>query len=532
MKREVRLALRLALILAATAAGCGPQPPREEWPTTLPDISSMAAPVREQLQSQFERLEIARRTAAVSNADLAVLSGEMGRLLLAAEAFADAEPYLVSARQLAPDDVRWTYYLAHVYRARGESMRAAALFEAVLKSRPQDVAALNWLGNAYLEQGRPDAAEPLFEQARTQMPNAAAPHLGLGRVALARRDHARAIEHFEQVLSLEPAATAAHYPLAMAYRAIGNAQQAEAHLLQRGDVEAATPDPLMQELAGLLRSPAAYESRGMRALDGRDFAGAVSQFRQGVELAPDSLALRHKLATALLLVNDVPAAVGELEEILRRAPDFSEAHYSLGVLDLGAGRLDQALVRFTAAVRGDSAYLPARLQLANTLRARGRFQAALDHYAVVIDRDPRLEEARFGYAVTLMRLRRYADARRHLLEAVRLFPGQPGFVNALARIYAAAPDVGVRDGPGARALADQLVSSGATLETAETMAMALAETGEFASAAKWQRDAIAVATRAGLVELAARMTDNLRLYERRQPCRTPWRDDPSWQPAS
>lgn len=521
----------LALALAAAVAGCDPQSSRQEWPTALPDISRMAAPVRAQLQSQFERLEKARRTAAASNAELAALSGEMGRLLLAAEAFADAEPYLASARQLAPDDVRWTYYLAHVYRARGESMRAAALFEAVLRSRPQDVAALNWLGNAYLDQGRPDAAEPLFARARTQMPRSAAPHLGLGRVALARRDHARAIEHLEQALSLEPAATAAHYPLAMAYRAIGNAEQAEAHLRQRGDVEAVSPDPLMHELAGLLRSPAAHEARGMHALDSRDFAGAVAQFRQGVELAPDSLALRHKLATALLLANDVPAAVGQLEEILRRAPGFPEAHYSLGVLDLGSGRLDQALDRFTAAVRGDPAYLPARLQLANVLRARGRFQAAIDHYAYVIDRDPRLGEARFGYAVTLARLRRYADARRHLLEAVRLFPGQPAFVNALARLYAAAPDAEVRDGPGARALADQLVSRGATLETAETMAMALAEIGEFERAAKWQRDAIAVATRAGLVELAGRMSDNLRLYERRQPCRTPWRDDPPWQPS-
>jgi tetratricopeptide (TPR) repeat protein len=520
----------LVVALAVAVSGCSrAEAPLELRPTTMPDISRMAAPVREQLQAQSERLEKARRVPAVPGVELAALNGEMGRLLLAAEAYAAAEPFLVNAQQLAPDDARWTYYLAHVYRAQGQSMRAAALFEAVLRSRPEDVAALVWLGNAYLEQGRPEAAEPLFARALAGAPRAAAPHLGLGRVALALRAHAKAIEHLEQVLSLEPRASAAHYPLAMAYRGIGDVERAEAHLGQRGDVEASMPDPLMQELSGILRSPAAYEARGMRAIDIGNFAGAVAQFRLGLELAPDSAPLRHRLATALSLVGDVPGAVRELEDTLRRAPDYAPAHYTFGVLDLGAGRFDQALDRFASAVRGDPAYGPARLQLANTLRQRGRFESALQHYAYLIDHDPRLGEARLGHAVTLVRLRRYPEARRHLVEAVRIFPGHPGFADALARVYAAAPDAKVRDGQLARALAQQLVARGPTLDGAETMAMALAEVGEFEAAASWQRDAIAAAKRAGLGPLAARMGDNLRLYEKRQPCRTPWRDDPRWQ---
>ena len=44
------------------------------------------------------------------------------------------------AQALASGDVRWTYYLAHVYRLEGQSARAASLFENVLRTQPDDVA--------------------------------------------------------------------------------------------------------------------------------------------------------------------------------------------------------------------------------------------------------------------------------------------------------------------------------------------------------------------------------------------------------
>jgi hypothetical protein len=59
----------------------------------------------------------------------------------------------------------------------------------------------------------------------------------------------------------------------------------------------------------------------------------------------------------------------------------------------------------------------------------------------------------------------------------------------------------------------------------QTMAMTLAELGQYEAAANWQREAIAAASQAGRRDLASRLQENLTLYESRQPCRTPWRDD-------
>jgi tetratricopeptide (TPR) repeat protein len=144
--------------------------------------------------------------------------------------------------------------------------------------------------------------------------------------------------------------------------------------------------------------------------------------------------------------------------------------------------------------------------------------------------DPRLGEARFGQAITLLGLKRYGEARDRLLEGMRLFPDRLEFISALARLYATAPEARVRDGGRARALAQELVKRRKSADAQETMAMALAELGEFAAAASWQRDAIAAAQGAGLHDLALRMSDNLRLYEGHRACRTAWRDDPGWDP--
>ena len=59
----------------------------------------------------------------------------------------------------------------------------------------------------------------------------------------------------------------------------------------------------------------------------------------------------------------------------------------------------------------------------------------------------------------------------------------------------------------------------------ETIAMALAEQGNFAQAIGIQRDVMAAAQRAGMTAIRSAHGREPRLYERRQPCRTPWFED-------
>ena len=62
-------------------------------------------------------------------------------------------------------------------------------------------------------------------------------------------------------------------------------------------------------------------------------------------------------------------------------------------------------------------------------------------------------------------------------------------------------------------------------ELGQTLAMALAEVGQFDRAVRVQRDVMAATERAGLPDVGQAMAANLKLYESRKPSRTPWPPD-------
>jgi len=517
----------LQFVLAASISGCSSRG-QQLLPVSLPDLSHTAKPVQDQLRERYTSLTLKIERAGTPASELGNEYGEVGKLLMAAEYRDAAEPCFLNAQALVPGDARWPYYLAHLYRLRNEPEKAATFFEKSLQLQPDHVAALVWLGGLHLLQGRPDAAEPLFTKALSLQPRLAAGLSGLGRAALERRDYDRAVKSLEEALAQDQSASIIHYPLAMAYRGRGELEKAEAHLRQRGHVEPALPDPLMSELNGSLKSAVTYERLGVNALDKKEWAAAAAYFRQGVELAPDNPSLRHRLGTALFMNGDAGAAVEQFKEVVRRSPDFAKARYSLGVLLIAGGRANEAIEQLSAAVRDDPSYIEARLRLAEVLRRGGRLEEALSQYGEVSRIDPRVAEARFGFAMTLVRLRRYQEARDRLVEGMRAYPTQRAFARALARVLAAAPDDRVRDGRRALALTQQLIKEQQTVDLGETMAMTLAELGQYEQAVTLQREVMAAAKKAGREDVVREMLGNLELYQHHKPCRTPLRsDDPA-----
>jgi tetratricopeptide (TPR) repeat protein len=500
-------------------------------PVVLPDLSRAEPSVQQQVQAAHAAL-LARISASDTRAaDLSNAYGELGKLVMAAEYLEAAEPCFLDAQTLAPADARWPYYLGHLYKLRGEAARSVSAFERALALQPNDVATLVWLGNEYLDDTRPDAAEPVFQKAVSLQPGSAAAYSGLGRTALARKEYSDAVAHLERALELSPRASALEYPLGLAYRGLGQTEKAEAHLKQRGDKEAVPIDPWMDDLRGLVHSAVAFESRGLRALDSGDYAAAERDFRQALIYAPDNAALRHELATALVVSGKKREGFDEFTEIIRRSPDYARAHYSLGVLLVSEGRLKEAVDRFTAAAKADPDYVGAELQLAEALRRTGRAADALQHYKRAIMLDPRAAEARQGYAMALARLNRYEEARESLTEARRAYPEDSALAQALARLLAAAADDRVRDGRQALKIVQALMKKPHGVDVYEAVAMALAELGQYDQAIQWQQGAIAAAGRSGRADLAARFGENLRLFQDHRPCRAPWRDDDSAIPG-
>lgn len=489
----------------------------------MPDLSKAAASVQAQVRDQYTSLSARIDTATTPTSELAERYGAMGKLLLATEYLEAAEPCFLNAGALAPADMRWPYYLGHLSRFRNDPARAATFFEETLRVQPDHVPALVWLGEMYLAVNRPDAAEPPLARASSLQPNAGAVRYGLGRVALATRDYGQAVVHLEKALALAPAATRIHYPLAMAYRGRGDLTKANAHLTQRGEGEVPPEDPLMDDLAHLLENAAAYEVRAAEAMNTRRWNEAVTHLRKALDLAPDNPLTRLNLGTALYLAGEPGAALEQFQTAVRLRPDLAKAHYSMGVLMQDARRDHEAVDAFTAAVKHDASHLEARLSLADALRRTGQLEQSLPQYAHILKDAPAASQAHFGYAMALVRLRRYGQARDWLTDGMKTYPDQAGFAHALARLLAAAPDDKVRDGRRARQIMQDLLKHQKTIGLAETMAMSLAEIGAFDQAAAWQRDVIAEAQQQKAY--LPHMGENLTLYLQRHPCRIPWRDD-------
>lgn len=490
---------------------------------SLPDLSKAAPPVQAQVREQYTLLNGRIAANATPTSELATSFGAMGQLLLAAEYLDAAEPCFLNAQALAPADMRWPYYLGHLYRFRSDPGRAATFFEQTRRLQPDHVPTLVWLGEMYLAVNRPDAAEPPLAKAFSLQTNQGAVRYGLGRVALAKRDYGQAVAHLEKALAIKPDATRVHYPLAMAYRGRGDRKNADAHLGQRGEGDLTPEDPLMEVLAQLLTNAAAYEVRAAEAMNTRQWNDAVTHLRKAIELAPDNPLTRLNLGTALYLAGEAGPALEQYQTAVRLRPDLAKAHYSIGVLMDAVRRDREAIDAFASAVTHDARYVEARLSLADALRRTGQLEQSLPHYAHIINEAPAVSQAHFGYAMALVRLRRYGPARDWLTQGMKTYPDQPGFAHALARVLAAAPDDQVRDGRRAMQLLQDLLTHQKTLGLVETMAMALAEIGAFDQAAAWQRDLITAAKRQNAY--APRMGENLTLYLQRHACRIPWRDD-------
>lgn len=494
-------------------------------PVTLPDLSKLSPSVQAQIRGGHSSLTAKLGERSTSSGELAAAFGEMGRLLMAAQSDA-AEPYFVNAQALDGRDHRWPYYLAHLARRKGDLARAAGLFERVLALHPDEIAASFWLGDIYLAQGRPDAAEPRFAAVLERQPDSLSARFGLGRTALANQQYRRAVGYLEDVLKRDSQAAGAHYPLALAYSRLGDAGNAERHLKQRREHDILPADPLMVEIDELLQSAQTFEAIGIRALDRQEWNEAAAQFRRGLELEPGNASLRHRLGTALYMKGERAAARAEFERILRTSPGFARAHYSVGVLDAAEGRYEQAAQSFAAALRDQPDYTEARLRLAASLRAMRRPGESLDHYQRVLAVNPANVDGRIGQVFALVQLGRYQDARDRLVDAVNAYPQEPTLAHALARLLAAAPDDGVRDGARALTLVqDVLRHQAPTPDIGETMAMALAAVGRYGEAIVLQKQLIAGGENAGAAEVVRRLRNNLQRYQRGEACRLPWAEE-------
>ncbi len=513
----------LALLAVAgvwgTSAACSPPRP----PLPEPDVSSFAPQAIADIRAVRARL-----ASSASVAARAADSGELGMTYDAYDVPAAAEACYRLASELAPSEARWRYLLGHRLLARGDNAGAAAAFSdafALAGPRPERVAAALAATDAFLAAGDAAAARGRIDAALSLAPGDSAVRFAEARVLRAEGRERDAAARLLRIVSDVPDAASVHAQLSQALRSLGDAAGADRHaVLSRrpGAVALVPPDPFRDAVHRLNRSATAVRSDGNRLFAAGRYQEAVATFRRAVALGPQDAETRTNLAAALARAGDPAEAETEFREAIRLDPAAVVARFGLAAIFAQQGRDDAAVALYEEALARDPDSLATRYNCACALTRLGRFADAAAHFGRAVALSPKSVDARRGLARALCVERRFGDARRTIEDGLALSPADTALHDDLARILAAADDASVRDGDRALGIARRL-SAGGTSPT-DTLAMALAESGDFASAAATQRALLAACEASADPPAAAIETMRARLaeYDAGRPCRTPW----------
>lgn len=390
----------------------------------------------------------------------------------------------------------------------GRLEEAESLYRKAVEADPESVEARRNLALALSRAGRLDDARQALEAALRTQPGEPLLLFDLANVELAQGAGERALDLFAQAIEAAPAFEAAHFNRANALMQLSRWSAAEGHLKRVLELSPGNPE------ARYLLAMAAYQK-------GRREEG-LDELRQVVAEEPDLVAARRSLASILAQSGDRAGARRQYMEILERDPSAegrAAAAIQLGQLARAAARRPEAESRFRQALELDPSSPEAAQALATVLAEQGRSEESLVLYEGLIQRRPQALELRLGRAGALAAAGRFGDARNALERDLQLFAGNVPLTHTLARLLATAPDPEARDGARALELAHEAYRGQKSLDHAETIAMAMAETGDLEGAANWQRGLLQQAQSMGRPELVARIRGNLALYEAGRPVR-------------
>lgn len=508
---------------------------------------------------RWEEAEAAFGQALEDEAGSAAAHYGLGRAADARQEHSTAVEHFERALELQPGANLVHYSLALAYRHLGDLDKAqhhSALYGRVgvvfpeplsseLRETAQSTHFFTVFADLALDIGKFDAAEKGFRRALEADADNPKAHRGLGLVAQSRGDLATAREHFLEAHRLDP--ESADYPyylaeiasrsgdLETAIEYLGAAldadpglhyarfRLAEAHRLQGRHDEALR---LYEEVLAseAQNRPALLNRVGMLHQLGR-LGEARRRAEELVEQAPGDAAARVALASILKDLGESAAAEHELETALGlEAPstDTALAHYNLGVM-LDERKIGlEAAKHYAMAIDLDPDLLEARFQLGVSLARANRMGDAAQLFTEVLERRPGHLEARLGLATAEVLRQRYAAARTVLEEGVRVAPDNVTLVHTLALLLATCPEDEVRDGARAAELALRAFQAQPTLEHAETLAISYAEAGDFDAAVSWQTRLVEEVASSENAALATRLQTNLERYRKGLPAISPW----------
>jgi tetratricopeptide (TPR) repeat protein len=293
----------------------------------------------------------------------------------------------------------------------------------------------------------------------------------------------------------------------------------------------------------LAKSPTAYiASNNLGAELGRQgrHQEAIPYLETATRQCSDDVQCWNNLASAYADVGRTDDALQAYAVALQHGPNDAMTHFNLGTTYAQTGRLDEGIRHLTAALHLRPRHAPTRknltqavLERAAKLLENGDSQQAVPLLTKALQDLPESLPIRLLLAHALGET---GQSRAAIARYRECLAAQPDFVEALSGLawrLATDPDPAVRHGPEALTLAERAAQLTKSDDPAvlDTLAAALAETGQFGRAVEVARQARALAERRGAASLVVELDARLKLYAAQTPYHAPVQPPPASRPS-
>ena len=467
--RMRRLALFIALVaLALPLASCSKQARKER---ALRRAESYFA-AGQYDQAKVEYLNVVRFEPLN-----AVAYARLGSIWLDEGAPLRAAPYLLKARELAPENLDNRLKLARVLIGVGHRADGFTEVMYVLDRSPNDSMAARVAAEAAQA---PEERERV-DQAIARMPNQndAGVQLAIATSAMRRGDREATIKSIELALKTDPKLAAAHSFMATlwliqkqpkraaeefkAAAELSPARSAERLRYAQFQIQSGATDDAINTLraitneapdflpAWLLQADISlgkknYEEsqRSLTNIFNRDpdnidanifqarvriAKGEVEQAIQGLEQLdsrlPDFGPVKVELARAHAQMNNPTQAIAVLNQALANNPGNLEAAMLLGRINLSTGQSQAVVDSMKALLEKHPDLGSAKLLLADAYRGLGQLDNAATIFREQLQATPNIPEAHLALGIILRQQKKETEAREMFEKARQLAPGNP-----------------------------------------------------------------------------------------------------------
>ena len=173
----------------------------------------------------------------------------------------------------------------------------------------------------------------------------------------------------------------------------------------------------------LLAAGAVVMLTACASLQLRHWRNSETLARHTVNVTENNANMHNNLGLALVKQGRLDEAAIQFSQAIRISDYYVKAHYNLGVTLAKQGKLDEAIVQYREAIRIDPDDAAAHYNLGNALERQGKLDDAIARYSAAVRIDPGYADAHYNLGNALERQGKLDDAIAQYYATIRADSG-------------------------------------------------------------------------------------------------------------